>query len=288
MPLGSGKETPYSRLTIIRFGYLLANSLNAPDKARKTLSKSLSSISKQSAWKGKIIPINTREDIKAVAPALDGPMKWKGYFNQFAGYAHAGDALHATYAACCDSGVTFVLGDSVEKLSWKGNECVGVVTASGKVHQADTVVVTLGASAARLIPELSSQVAVKAWSVAHVQLSPSEAEALRNIPVTYARDLGFLFEPDSRTHLLKMCPSGAGITNFSGSRVSLPPADSSYIPEHDEEAMRRLLPGGGGYGKLGDFNGLNKVDGQTTGYSEHVPRANGSLREYGSTQRASN
>jgi sarcosine oxidase/L-pipecolate oxidase len=190
---------------------------------------------------GKITPINNREDIKAVAPAFDGPMRWQGYFNQLAGYAHAGDALHATYAACCDLGVKFVLGDGVEGLKWKGDQCVGVVTASGKALQADLVVITLGASAARLVTPLASQVTAKAWSVAHVQLSPSEAAKLRNIPVTYARDLGFFFEPDPRTHLLKMCPSGAGITNFEGSKVSLPPKDSSYIPKHDEEAMRKLL-----------------------------------------------
>ena len=168
-------------------------------------------------------------------------MKWRGYFNRLAGYAHASDALHATYAACCDLGVRFKLGDGVEKLMFDGDRCVGASTTGGAHYSADVVVVTLGASVARLIPSLGGQVTAKAWSVAHVQLSPSEASKLRNIPVTYARDLGFFFEPDPRTHMLKLCPSGAGITNYSGTNVSLPPEDSSYIPKHDEELLRRLL-----------------------------------------------
>lgn len=168
-------------------------------------------------------------------------MNWQGYFNQLAGYAHAADSLHATFAACCELGVSFKLGDGVDRLSWEGDSCVGVFTTSGKHYAADTVVVTVGASIASVVPSTSSQVTAKAWSVAHVQLTPPEAASLRGIPVTYARDLGFFFEPDPRTNLLKLCPSGAGITNYSGNSVSLPPKDCSYIPPHDEAAVRKLL-----------------------------------------------
>ncbi|SPO01041.1 related to fructosyl amino acid oxidase [Cephalotrichum gorgonifer] len=222
-------------------GYLLATSPAAPEKAKKSLAKALSSISRHPAWAGQITPLETREDIRAVAPAFDGPMKWRGYFNRLAGYAHAADALRATYAVCCELGIEFRLGDAVKSLTWDGDRCVGASTASGRFYGADVVVVTMGGAAASLIPSLAPQVTAKAWSVAHVQLTPAEAAKLRGIPVTYARDLGFFFEPDPRTNLLKMCPSGAGITNYEGGNVSLPPADSSYIPAHDEAAMRALL-----------------------------------------------
>lgn len=176
-----------------------------------------------------------------MAPAFDGPMQWRGYFNQLAGYAHASDALHATYAACCELGVKFRLGDAVTSLAWEGNRCIGAHTASGILHTAEVVVVTVGGFAATLVPALAPQVTAKAYSVAHIQLTPSEAARLHGIPVTYARDLGFLFEPDPRTHLLKLCPAGAGITNYAGGAVSLPPEDSSYVPARDEAAMRALL-----------------------------------------------
>ncbi|KAF5005656.1 hypothetical protein FDECE_7912 [Fusarium decemcellulare] len=228
---------PYYR----QVGYLLATSLAAPEKAKKTLAKSLASISQHPAWAGQITPLNTRDDIRSIAPMFDGPMEWRGYFNRLAGLSHAQDALHATYSACCELGVKFEIGDAVEKLLWDSDRCVGACTASAKTYTADIVVVTLGASVAKLVPAIASQVTATAWSIAHVQLTPTEAAELRGMPVTYARDLGFFFEPDPRTHLLKLCPSGAGITNYNGGSVSLPPPDSSYIPHHDEEAMRKLL-----------------------------------------------
>lgn len=222
-------------------GYLLANSPAAPEKAKKTLAKSLSNISQRAAWKGRIKALNTRDDIRAVAPAFDGPMEWRGYFNSLAGWAHATDSMHAVYSACCALGVKFKLGDGVEKLAWNGDTCVGAYTASGKLYAADVVVVALGASVAKVVPELAPQITAKAFAVAHIQLTPAEAAKLRGIPVTYARDLGFFFEPDPRTGLLKLCPSGGGITNYSGTKVSIPPTDNSYIPAHDEEAIRKIL-----------------------------------------------
>ncbi|CAH0018921.1 unnamed protein product [Clonostachys rhizophaga] len=222
-------------------GYLLANSPAAPEKAKKTLAKSLSNVSNRPAWQGKIKPLNTRADIRAVAPAFDGPMEWKGYFNSLAGWAHATDSMHAVYSACCLLGVDFKLGVTVEKLAWKGEKCIGAYSASGELYSADVTVVSLGASVAAVVPELAPQITAKAFAVAHIQLTPAEALRLRGIPVTYARDLGFFFEPDPRTGLLKLCPSGAGITNYRNTKVSLPPVDSNYIPAHDEEAMRKLL-----------------------------------------------
>ena len=235
------RENPLFAPYYHQVGYLLANSPAAPDKAKRTLAKSLSSISKHPAFAGQITPINTRQDVASVAPAFDGPMQWRGYFNQLAGYAHAADALHALFAACCELGVVFKLGDGVKSLLWEGATCVGASTDSGKRYLADKVVITLGGSVARLVPGIAKQATAKAWSIVHIQLSPYEAQALRGIPVTYARDLGFFFEPDLRTNLLKICPSGAGITNYNNGPVSLPAQDSSFVPPHDEEAARRLL-----------------------------------------------
>ncbi|KAK8062066.1 FAD dependent oxidoreductase [Apiospora hydei] len=233
-------------------GYLLANSAAAPEKAKKTLLKSLGSIQQHPAFWGKISPIETRADIAKVAPVFDGPMEWKGYFNRFAGYAHSADALTAMYSACCAMGVQFHTGDAVKSLTYTVEKrCTGAVTASGKTYTAALTVLALGAALATVLPKVGRQVAANAWPVAHIQLTPAEAQKLRGIPVTYARDLGFFFEPDQRTNLLKLCPSGAGYTNFcsssssseseGGQSSSVPPDFNAFITPADEEKIRKLL-----------------------------------------------
>lgn len=193
-------------------GYLLAVSSAAEDKAKATLKRSLRSISEHPAWKGKIASIDKRTDISAVAPVFDGPMAWTGYFNSLAGYAHSGDAVSALYSACCALGVNIKLADEVESLIFSGPKCTGARTASGKQYEADVTVIALGASVAALLPRIAPQVKAVGFPVAHIQLLPGEAERLRGIPVTYARDLGSFFEPDRRTNLLKICSAGGGYT----------------------------------------------------------------------------
>ncbi|XXG94044.1 hypothetical protein Hte_000295 [Hypoxylon texense] len=246
-------------------GYLLCNSAAAPEKSKNSLLKSLESIRQRPAFQGKITPINSREDIRRVAPAFTGPMQWKGYFNGFAGYAHAADALTAVYSACVALGVAIHLDAAVRSLSFSsssssssssGDVCTGATTAGGKSYGAAVTVLALGASLGAVLPEIGRQVVAKGSPVAHVQLTAAEAAALRGIPVTYARDLGFFFEPDPRTHLLKICPSMAGYTNYnnnnnksggttssssSSSGLSLPPDDNAFIPARDEAMVRRLL-----------------------------------------------
>ncbi|KAI6093471.1 FAD dependent oxidoreductase [Hypoxylon rubiginosum] len=223
-------------------GYLLCNSAAAPEKSKKSLQKSLESIRQHPAFRGKITAVNTREDIRKVAPAFTGPMQWKGYFNSFAGYAHAADALTAVYSACIALGVTIHLGSAVQALTYSGDTCTGAKTTSGKQYDAAVTVLALGASLGSVLPEIKTQVVAKGSPVAHIQLTAAEAAQLRGIPVTYARDLGFFFEPDPRTNLLKICPSMAGYTNCdTPSGLSLPPDDNAFIPARDEAMVRRLM-----------------------------------------------
>jgi sarcosine oxidase / L-pipecolate oxidase len=168
-------------------------------------------------------------------------MQWTGYFNRHAGYAHSGDALRAVYSACCALDVVFKLDDAVAELLYEGTQCIGARTVSNEKYTADVIVLTVGASVTSILPQIGHLVTAKAWAVGHVQLTPEEAAHLRGIPVTYARDLGFFFEPDGATNLLKLCSAGAGYTNVGPSGFSLPPEDNSFIPQADEELMRQLL-----------------------------------------------
>ncbi|KAI1801190.1 FAD dependent oxidoreductase [Daldinia bambusicola] len=223
-------------------GYLLCNSAAAPEKSKRSLQKALDSISQRPAFRNKIIPVTSRDDIRKVAPAFTGPMQWKGYFNSFAGYAAAADALMAVYSACVSLGVTIRLNSAVKTLTYSGDICTGAITVGGEHYYASVTVLALGASLGSVLSQIKRQVVAKASPLAHIQLTPEEATQLRGIPVTYARDLGFFFEPDRRTNLLKICPAMAGYTNYdTPSGLSLPPDDNSFIPAADEAMIRRLL-----------------------------------------------
>lgn len=168
--------------------------------------------------------------------------------NRFDGYAHSANALAAIYRVTQASGVRYFLGErgAVSQIVvYKEGKSAGIRTKSGEFHSAELVIVAAGAAAAKLIPELGTQVVAKSWSVAHVQLTDEETSALRGIPVTYARDLGFFFEPDPKTNLLKLCPMGGGYINTDpATGVSHAPGSleaSAFMPHEDELRVRRLL-----------------------------------------------
>ncbi|KAK4206306.1 FAD dependent oxidoreductase [Rhypophila decipiens] len=227
-------------------GYLLGNSAAAPEKSKRSLAKSLASIERHPAFAKQITAINSRDDVRAVAPALDGPMDgWTGYFNRLAGYARAADALRSVYVAVKEMpGVDVRLGRTVVSLNHEdGNAglAVGVNTASGKeTYTADLVILTLGASLANLLPSIGQQITAKSWLITHIQLTAEEAVQLEGIPVTYSRDLGFFFEPDRQTGLLKISPSGAGFTNRNNG-ISVPLEKNDFVPPGEEEAVRNIL-----------------------------------------------
>ena len=175
---------------------------------------------------------------------------WKGYFNRYDGYVHSANALRGIYRAAKSSGVRFFLGErrgTIQDIVYKGTgssrKSVGVKTKDGQVHSASLVIVAAGAAASRIVPEIGTHVTAKSWSVAHVRLTDDETAALRGIPVTYARDLGFFFEPDPKTNLLKLCPMGGGFinTNPTTGVSEAPDSFQRFIPPQDEHKMRELL-----------------------------------------------
>lgn len=247
-------------------GFLHLTSGTAPEKARATLSRFFATIRKHPQYQGQsqLIDIASREDIRDIAWQYDGAFPgWKGYFNRQAGYAHAANALLTVYKAAAAKGVKFFLGgerghvtelvyDQSQRQSQdegqghgQGRKVTGVRTRGGAVVPATLTIVAVGAAAATLVPSAGAQVVAKSWSLAHVRLSDEETSALRGVPVTYARDLGFFFEPDPKTNLLKICPMGGGYVNTDAeSGRSLPPAtmaESDVLPTEDEGRIRRLL-----------------------------------------------
>lgn len=201
------------------------------------------------------MPINSPEDIRQHTWQYnDGSLGgWHGYLNQLDGYAHSSNALLAVYQATRERGVRFYAGDSgtVTDIVYTqspsgstGRRSTGVKTKTG-FFSAKLVIVAAGAAAAKLVPECGQRVVAKSWAVAHVRLTDDETSALRGIPVTYARDLGFFFEPDPKTNLLKLCPMGGGYVNTDPKTgVSHPPdslSQNNFMPREEQQQLRRLL-----------------------------------------------
>jgi sarcosine oxidase/L-pipecolate oxidase len=200
-----------------------------------------------------LYPISGPEDVRNIAGAwqFTGEMPgWRGYVCKYDGYVHSANALKGVYREARKNGVRFFLGEesgAVEKIVYEGTDqsrrSVGVQTKAGSFHPSRLVVVTVGAAAHNIVPEIGTEISAKSWSVAHIRLTDNETAALRGIPVTYARDLGFFFEPDQKTNLLKLCPMGGGYINTNRmTGISEAPEDVlRFVPKDDERKMRELL-----------------------------------------------
>ncbi|WQF82118.1 Putative FAD dependent oxidoreductase, FAD/NAD(P)-binding domain superfamily, MTOX family [Colletotrichum destructivum] len=245
-------QTPLFAPSFHRTGFLHCVSARAPERAAETLQRFQKASEDHPLLAKHVVPINGGKDINHnVWQYGEGPCSgWKGYLNRFDGYVHSGNALIALYNATRVRGVKFFLGqhgaveEVVYQTSSEGRKATGIKTQAGHHVPSKLVIVAVGAAAARLVPECSRQVVAKSWSVAHVELTDEETSALRGIPVTYARDLGFYFEPDPKTNLLKLCPMGGGYINTDPKTgVSLPPAyeESQFMPLHDQQKVRQLL-----------------------------------------------
>ncbi|WAO94946.1 DAO domain-containing protein [Fusarium falciforme] len=248
----SAWKTPFYAPFFHQTGFIHCVSRNAPEEATATLSRFRAAADAHPQLKDHVLPFREDGDIQKRFWQYTGSFPgWSGYFNSFDGYAHSGAALTAAYREAQARGVRFFLGpqgvvsEIVYEKTPDGRRATGIKTGIGGFHAADLVIVAVGAAATKLVPEIGTQVVAKSWSVAHVHLSDQEVSALRGIPITYARDLGFYFEPDPKTNLLKICPMGGGYINtdpktgFSHAPKSL--KDSAFVPEHDEVKMRKLL-----------------------------------------------
>ncbi|KAL9947988.1 hypothetical protein D7B24_004141 [Verticillium nonalfalfae] len=248
-------QTPLFAPHFHQTGFLHCVSGSAPERAAATLARFHDS-AKRDPWIEKhVVPIEGPEDIRQHTWQYnDGPLTgWRGYLNRLGGYAHSANALLGVYRFLRERGVKFYTGDrgAVTEIIYNEpsnpatpRKSTGARTKTGD-FPAKLVIVAAGAAAARLVPECGQHVVAKSWSVAHVQLTDDEASALRGVPVTYARDLGFFFEPDLKTNLLKLCPMGGGYVNTDPetgvSHAPEVPGENSFMPPHDQRQVRRLL-----------------------------------------------
>ena len=244
-------QTPFYAPYFHKVGFLNCCSEAAPQKAVDTMRRFQAAAERSSVMKPFVHDVSSREDLLQACWQFTGKLPgWKGYINTYDGYVHSANALRGVYRAARSNGVRFFLGEkagAVEKIMYRNSNGIrkstGVMTQDGRVHPASFVVVAAGAAAHKIIPELGTNVSAKSWSVAHVRLTDDETAALRGIPVVYARDLGFFFEPDPKTNLLKLCPMGGGYVNtdLSTGVSKAPEAPTRFVPYEDELKMKELL-----------------------------------------------
>lgn len=226
---------------------------SAPKEAHDTLNRFRAAAERDPRLSPHLSPLNSQKDIADAAWQYNESSfpGWTGYFNRFDGYANSGSALRSIYQATKAQGVKFILGTAgavseiVYENNSSGRKAQGVKTTSGLFYPSKFVIISVGAAGAKLVPEIGKQLVAKSWSVAHLHLTDDETAALRGIPVTYARDLGFFFEPDPKTNLLKLCPMGGGFINTDpNTGVSHAPTDlkqSAFLPEADDKQLRELV-----------------------------------------------
>ncbi|KAE8394443.1 FAD dependent oxidoreductase [Aspergillus alliaceus] len=241
-------KTPLFAPHFHQTGFLHCVSGEAPERAVATLKRFQASANRHAQLKPHVVPLDCENVIRPLFWQYNGQFPgWNGYLNRFDGYAHSGNALKAVYHETQKTGVRFFLGEhgAVAEVVYKDGKSIGIRTRNGRFHGAELVIVAAGAAAAKLVPTIGAQVVAKSWSVAHIHLTEEETSALRGIPVTYARDLGFFFEPDPVTRLLKLCPMGGGYVNTDPTTgVSHAPdsfSSSGFVPPEDESKIRRLL-----------------------------------------------
>ncbi|KIL87008.1 hypothetical protein FAVG1_09561 [Fusarium avenaceum] len=251
-------QTPLFAPHFHQVGFIHCVSGTAPKEAHDTLNRFRTAAERDPRLKPHVSPLNTQKDIADAAWQFKGSSfpGWTGYLNKFDGYAHSGNALRSMFRATKAQGAKFILGatGTVSEIVYEETalerKARGVKTTGGLFYPSKLVIVSVGAAGAKLVPEIGKQLVAKSWSVAHLHLTDDETSALRGIPVTYARDLGFFFEPDPRTNLLKLCPMGGGFINTDfKSGVSHAPTDlkeSAFLPESDDkqllELVRQTLP----------------------------------------------
>ncbi|KAI1377091.1 fructosyl amine:oxygen oxidoreductase [Hypoxylon crocopeplum] len=178
-------------------------------------------------------PVNSAEEFRRTMPegVLTGDFEgWRGFAKQSgAGWVFARGAIVAAKQEAEKLGVRFITGqkgDAVELLFSDNTKpkmlqseeldasraLDAVKTADGTLHKAQTTILANGANADLLL-DFKSQLRPTAWTLAHIRMTPSEAELYRNLSVLFNIEKGFFMEPSAETHELKICDEHPGYIN---------------------------------------------------------------------------
>ncbi|KAM0468463.1 hypothetical protein ACHAP7_010916 [Fusarium lateritium] len=217
-------------------------------KAEIFLQKSYENL-KREGKDNKLELIQGREQIVKHVPQLKnavGIEHWKGLYNSLGGWTHARKALEKWAAEAEQMGVKFLSGPGGTMTELElddSGSMTGVRVASGDVVQADHYILSAGAASPQLLPELSNQLWSKCWTLGHIQLTDEEAAEWKGVPVIDHYELGFMFEPDPDTKLIKICDNNPGYQNRKGTFVDEVGNTTHYsIPRYSSDDPKDGIP----------------------------------------------
>ena len=195
--------------------------------------------------------LESPEDFRQSFPEgiLNGEFKgWKGFYKpNGAGWAHARKTIVSMYKEAERLGVKFVTGGEegrVVSLIGEDGDIRGARTADGKEHRADRTILSAGATAPQLV-DMKNQIRSTAWTLGHIQMTPEETKAYKDLPVLFHLEQGFFIEPDEDANQLKICDEHPGYCNW----VTKPGAEfptsmpfaKQQIPVQSERRIHELL-----------------------------------------------
>lgn len=211
--------------------------------------------------------VNTAEEFQNTMPrgVLTGNFKgWRGFAKETgAGWVYARGAIVAAKRAAEKLGVRFITGKKGEVVELLFSEDTraeistprkdnglrigldAVKTADGTIHKAHTTILANGANADLLL-DFQSQLRPTAWTLAHVKMTPSEAELYKDLPVLFNIEKGFFMEPSAETHELKICDEHPGYispvySSENGKILGSKPFARHQIPIESEARARNFL-----------------------------------------------
>ncbi|KAL6246902.1 hypothetical protein RBB50_006209 [Rhinocladiella similis] len=196
--------------------------------------------------------LESAKDFQKLVPQLRNASlpKWRGFYHRRAGWAYAKEALRIMGDEAARLGVRFATGKSATMKSLlldNQGRAVGIIAEDGTHWPADRIVLCTGAWSDALL-DTEGQLEAKCWTLAHIQLSPDECAAFKDIPVVMNLEEGFFFEP-SEDGQIKICNEFPGFTHkvtlADGRETSEPrshaqnPGDT--IPHQSRKEIRDLL-----------------------------------------------
>ena len=186
--------------------------------------------------------IDTPEQFREYLPILKGELQgWRGFvLDQDNGWIHARNSLIDAYKEAKRLGVQFYFGEDGEivDVEYGKNEVVSIIAKSGKKYTGEKYVMTLGASAVKIL-NFESQLEAKCFTLVHIKVTDEEAKDFKGLPVVFNSERGFFFEPDENNEI-KICNEFPGYTNYIDKGESIP-LHKMEIPLEAANDVRQFL-----------------------------------------------